>query len=201
MTTNSRNIQVEYYDNYQLDGQTRLYEYLWPANYPVEQFFVTVQQPVNVTSIELNPSLGWWFDRPGWINLLSCRDRVPGELMKVYSLLIEYEKSDNTLSASQQSVSPSAPLDGNIEGSKSNLVTDNLPLILGILGGVLVVGGVVVALYYRNRESSPSTRGTRKRRSSSEGAIGDGYCPQCGKRSQPGDVFCRTCGSRLRRSG
>ena len=58
MTTNSRNIQVEYYDNYQLDGQTRLYEYLWPANYPVEQFFVTFQQPVNVTSIELNPSLG-----------------------------------------------------------------------------------------------------------------------------------------------
>ena len=198
MTSNSRNIQVEYYDNYQLDGQTRQYEYQWPGNYPVDMLTVTLQQPVNVTSIKLDPLL---------VNSTIAQDGLTYyseqigafEADQSYSLLIEYEKSDNILSASQQSVQPSAPLDGTAEGNFN--LTDNLPLILGILGGVLVVGGVVVALYYRNKESTPSTSRKRRRRNTSDGAIGDAYCPQCGKRSQPGDVFCRTCGSRLRRSG
>ena len=49
MTTDSRNIQVEYYNDYQLDGQTHQFEYTWPGNYPVDMFIATVQQPVNLT--------------------------------------------------------------------------------------------------------------------------------------------------------
>ena len=198
MTTNSRNIQVEYYDNYQLDGQTRQYEYQWAGNYPVDMLTIALQQPVNVTSIRLDPPLV--DSLIGQDGLTYYSGQIGAfEANQNYSLLIEYEKSDNTLSASQQSVQPSAPLDGSGE-SNFNL-TDNLPLILGILGGAMVVGGVIIALYYRNKESSPSTSRKRRRRNTSDGDIGDAYCPQCGKRSQPGDVFCRTCGSRLRRSG
>ena len=126
MTTNSRNIQVEYYDNYQLDSQTRQYEYMWPGNYPVDTLTVTLQQPVNVTSIKLDPPFA--NSTIAQDGLTSYRDQINYlAVNESYTLLFEYQKSDNTLSASQQSVQPSAPLDGKTEGSKINLVLKIFP--------------------------------------------------------------------------
>jgi len=195
MTTDSRNIQVEYYDDYQLDGQIHRYEYSWNGSYPVDMFIATVQQPVNSTNLKFNPSLEDATTASDGMTYYSSSIGSLG-INESYSLAIQYDKADNTLSASQQSVQPSAPLDGNVDG-KVNL-SDNLPLILG---GLLVVGGLIFGLYSRNKMNGSASSSDRKRHKASEGAMIDAYCPQCGKRSQPGDVFCRTCGSRLRRSG
>jgi len=198
MITSSRIVQVEYYDAYLLNGQTRQYEYTWPGNYSVDVFQVIFQQPINVTNLILNPIVGTGAIGPDGLTYYS--GTVEGlELDQTYSLAIEYQKSDSTLSASQLSVQPSAPLDENVDGL--NNWTDNLPLILGIAGGALVVGGLIFGFNYRNRGVQRPIGSQRKRHSSKENSVGDVYCPQCGKRSQPGDVFCRTCGSRLRRPG
>lgn len=195
LTATSRNIQVEYYDQYIRQGDTRQYDYVWPGNYPVSAFSINFQQPVGSTALKLTPELGAGVvAADGMTYYNSMIGALP--ISQTYTLSIEYQKSTDTLSASGQSVQPSAPL-----ADPTNL-TDILPWILGGLGGLLVVGGLVVGLIYWRREQGKSSNNSRKRRASTQKEIpgGDVYCNQCGKRSQPGDVFCRSCGSRLRRS-
>jgi hypothetical protein len=195
----SRNIQVEYYDQYIQQGDTRLYDYVWPGNYPVDAFSVSFQQPVGATGLKLTPALGTGVvAADGLTYYNSAIGTLP--VNQTYTLSIEYQKTTDTLSASGQSVQPSAPLDVNVQGRVS--FTEYLPWILGGLGGLLVVGGLVVGLIYWRKEHKKSARDSHKRHSTNQkDAPGDAYCNQCGKRSQPGDVFCRTCGSRLRRTG
>jgi hypothetical protein len=97
-----------------------------------------------------------------------------------------------------QAVQPTGPVTSSFIGKLAN----NMPLILGILGGLLVVAALIVGLFYWRRDQKRSNKNLRKRHTagSQNGNLpGDAYCNQCGKRAQPGDVFCRTCGSRLRR--
>jgi len=195
LVTTSRNIQVEYYDQYNQQGDTRQYDYVWPGNYPVGAFSINFQQPVGSTALKLTPELGAGVvAADGLTYYNSMIGALP--VSQTYSLSIEYQKSTDTLSASGQSVQPSAPL-----ADPTNL-TDILPWILGGLGGLLVVGGLVVGLVYWRREQGKPFNNSRKRRTSTQKETlgGDVYCNQCGKRSQPGDVFCRSCGSRLRRT-
>lgn len=195
LTSTSRDIQVEYYDQYLRQGDTRQYDYVWPGNYPADAFSINFQQPMGATALKLTPELG-----AGVVasDGLTYYNAMIGALPvnQTFSLSIEYQKTTDTLSASGQSVQPSAPL-----GDPTNL-TEILPWILGGLGGLLVLGGLVVGLIYWRREQEKSPNNSRKRRvkTQSEAPGGDAYCNQCGKRSQPGDVFCRSCGSRLRRS-
>ena len=191
----NRNIQVEYYDQYIRQGDTRQYDYVWPGNYPVGVFSINFQQPVGSTALKLTPELGAGVvASDGLTYYNSMIGSLPAS--QTYSLSIEYQKSTDALSASGQSVQPSAPL-----VDPTNL-TDILPWILGGLGGLLVVGGLVVGLVYWRREQEKSPNNSRKRRPTTQKETpgGDTYCNQCGKRSQPGDVFCRSCGSRLRRT-
>lgn len=195
MTTTSRKIQVEYYDPYARQGDTRQYEYVWPGNYPVEAFSINVQHPVGATDLKLTPELGAGIvAADGLTYYSSLVGALPAN--QTYSLSLKYQKTTDTLSASGQSVQPSAPL-----SAPTNL-TEILPWILGGLGGLLVLAGLVVALVYWRREQGKTSGKTRKRHATTqkEAPGGDAYCNQCGKRAQPGDVFCRSCGSRLRRT-
>ncbi|MFN2216194.1 MAG: zinc ribbon domain-containing protein [Anaerolineales bacterium] len=194
-TTDSQNIQVEYYDNYLLEGQTHLYSYTYKGSYAVDMFIATVQQPVNATNLTFSPDLGDITTATDGMTYYSSQiTSLAAD--QTYSLSIQYDKADDILSASQLSVQPSAPLDNS-----GKTWTDYLPWIVGILGGLLVIGGLIFGLYSRNKVGERSPSSLRKRHKASNEVVGDSYCPQCGKRSQPGDVFCRTCGSRLRRSG
>ena len=195
LTSTSRDIQVEYYDQYVRQGDTRQYEFVWPGNYPVDAFSINFQQPVGSTALKLTPDLG-----AGVVGAdgLTYNNSLIGSLPtgQTFSLNIEYQKTTDALSASGKSVQPSAPL-----ADPTNL-TDILPWILGGLGAVLVLGGVVVAVIYWRRGQEKTPGNSRKRRAATQKETpgGDAYCNQCGKRSQPGDVFCRSCGSRMRRS-
>lgn len=194
ITSTSRTVQLEYYDDYARQGDTRQYEFTWPGNYPVDSFSINFQQPVGSTALKFTPDLGTGVvASDGLTYYNSTIGAIP--VNQTFSLSIEYQKSTDTLSAEGQSVQPSAPLT-----SPTNL-TDYLPWILGGLGGLLVLGGLVVGFVYWRRERDRSSGNSRKRHSTTQNNVsgGDAYCNQCGKRSQPGDVFCRSCGSRLNR--
>jgi hypothetical protein len=194
LTSTSRDIQVEYYDQFTRQGDIRQYEFVWPGNYAVDAFSVNFQQPTGSNALKLTPELGAGVvASDGLTYYNSLIGALP--VNQTFSLSVEYTKTTDTLSASGQSVQPSAPL-----ADPTNL-TDILPWVLGGLGAILVVGGLVVGLVYWRREKEKTPGNSRKRRASSlkETPGDDAYCNQCGKRAQPGDVFCRSCGSRLLR--
>ena len=197
MQSSSRNITIEYYDAYIKNGDSRSYTYAWPGNYPVDAFTVTFMQPLDATDLKLTPDLGTAsVDANGLANYTSAVGALA--VNQVYTLNIEYKKTTDRLSASLQAVQPTGPVNSSFIGKLAN----NLPLILGILGGLLVVAGLVVGFIYWRKGDRRSNRNLRKRHSAGSQKVnlsGDLYCNQCGKRAQPGDVFCRTCGSRLRR--
>ena len=197
MQTSSRNIRVEYYDAYIKDNNNRSYTYNWPGNYPVDAFSLSFMQPLDATDVKLTPDMG-----PGTVdaNGLTYYSSAIGAMTvkQSYAFSLDYKKTTDRLSASLQTVQPSGPVSPSFLGNLAN----NMPLILGGLGGSLVVAALVVGLFYWRKERRKSTRDLRKRHASTsqKGNLpGDAYCNQCGKRAQPGDVFCRTCGSRLRR--
>jgi len=137
LTSTSRDIQVEYYDQYVRQGDTRQYEFVWPGNYPVDAFSINFQQPAGSTALKLTPELGAGVvAADGLTYYNSMIGALP--VNQTFSLSIEYQKTTDALSASGQSVQPSAPL-----ADPTNL-TDILPWVLGGLGGILVVGGLVV---------------------------------------------------------
>jgi len=197
LEANSRNIQVEYYDDYQLQGDKRTYTFTWPGNYSVDAFTVSFQQPVDASGLKLTPDLG--SGKVGADGLTYFNGNVGAlTVNQTYSLKFEYTKTSTRLSG--QNVQTSAPLDSNVQGRVS--LSDYLPWILGGLGGLLAVGGIVAGIIYWRNEQKQAKRSSRRRRpsSSEQESTGDIYCNQCGKRAQPGDVFCRACGTRLRHS-
>lgn len=197
MQSTSRNITIEYYDSYVKKDTTRSYSYVWPGNYPVDAFSVTFMQPLDATDLKLTPDLGApTVDANGLAYYNSAVGAMA--LDQSYTLKIEYKKTTDRLTASLQAVQPTGPVSSSFIGKLAN----NLPLILGILGGLLVVAALVVGLIYWRKGGFGSGRNQRKRHASAStkgNLSGEAYCNQCGKRAQPGDVFCRTCGSRLRR--
>jgi len=202
LEANNRNIQVEYYDTYQKQGETVSYDFVWPGNHAVDAFSVSFQKPVDSTGLKLSPDLGAGVVAgDGLTYYNSARGALP--VGQKYSLSIEYQKSSDTLSKTVQAIQPSAPLDANVQGRVS--LSEYLPWILGGLGGLLVLGGLVF-LIFNWRNNVKNSRGDSRKRhvgnvSKKSDLPGNIYCPQCGKRAQPGDVFCRTCGTRMRRDG
>lgn len=197
LEANSRSIQVEYYDNYQLQGDQRTYTFTWPGNYPVDNFTVSFQQPVDATGLKLTPDLSaGTIGADGLVYYTGNAGALP--VNQTYSLKFEYTKTSTRLSG--QNVQPSAPLDSNVQGRVS--FSAYLPWILGGLGGLLALGGIVAGVIYWRNEQKQNRRPSRRRRPSASEPVagGDVYCNQCGKRAQPGDVFCRSCGTRLRHS-
>ncbi|WKZ37147.1 MAG: zinc ribbon domain-containing protein [Anaerolineales bacterium] len=185
--------RFEYYQPLTLNGNQRIFSYLWDGAYAVDEFHVLVLEPRDVVSLSMTPahasvaveSGGKYYDS-GLVKLAG------GEQ---FALNLQYEKTTDMLSAPPQGLQPAAPVDENTLGRVS--LNNSLPYLIGGLGVVMIVGGIV---YYWQAGRAPSKR-TRRRthvEAKNEDAGGDSYCPQCGMRAKPGDHFCRICGARLR---
>ncbi len=116
---------------------------------------------------------------------------------QTYTLTIDYRKATDALSTTGLSVQPAQSLDLSTPGRVTT--SGALPWGLAILGIVLLVLGIVGGMYMWRSGGKMSAKGNRRHsriQNKQENPVT--YCQQCGKRTQPGDVFCRTCGIRLR---
>lgn len=198
-TTTAPEVHLEYYDiNLQQDGEQRSYNYTWPGDYAVDAMAIQVQAPYNTANMSISPSLG--SGKVGNDGLTYYSADV-GSLSagQTFEIDVQYSKPDNTLSAEMLEVQPSAPIP---EPTKLIDPQEIWPVLLGILGVVLVIGGVW--WYWRSgrveNQLRRKKRGSRasRREQAVEPQGEDFYCHQCGKRASLGDRFCRSCGARLR---
>jgi hypothetical protein len=188
---------VEYYEPLSRDGNVRHYSYLWPGDYAVDDFVVSVRLPADATNISSVPLM----------ESSQSSDGTPylrkdfGSLGANQELRVEldYTKTSEALTASAQSLQPSQPLGASTPG---RVVLGNyLPYVLVVLGFALILGG---GLYFW--QSSRAGRRPRSRRhvpssDRQQDQDSDVYCHECGTRAHTGDRFCRICGTRLRAAG
>ena len=202
IVTNAPEVQLEYYDpELVIEDSSRHFEYVWPGDYAVSELVMQVQQPASATNMRISPSLG--SGSTGNDNLTYYTQNIgaisSGQTIR---LTIDYQKSNNSLSAENLPILPSAPI---TQSTTSDLiVTTWLPWILGILGAGLIIGGIIWFWQTGRQRPAPQARRRRSRSTTSEretipeateAAI---YCSQCGKRASIGDQFCRSCGTPIR---
>jgi len=196
-------IQVEYYDPDLIkDGDKRHFEYTWMGDYAVDSLFVEVQQPTGASDVQI---------KPGMATVESVSDILKYYLIDVgalstnqpFSITLDYSKQDDHLSINNLPIEPASPLDNTTTGRMR--INSNMPMVLGILGVVLLVGGVI--WYWHSGSKFVRRQSNQRKRKERNQTISDSigedpehiYCHHCGKRASHGDLFCRACGSQLRR--
>jgi hypothetical protein len=192
-------LRVEYYDpGLQKNGASRHYTYTWPGDYAVDSMKVSVQQPAGAENMQLKPDM---FKLSTGENGLNYYDLDAGALPagQTFSIDVDYQKSSDELTQNNLPVAPSDPLNSTESGRAS--LTSALPIVLGLVGLLLIVGGGV--WYWRSGRQRSTPRREHHRRRASGGETAETkdnviYCHQCGKRASPGDRFCRDCGTTLR---
>jgi hypothetical protein len=185
---------IEYYQPLSKSGGLREFSYLWPGDYPVTAFAISVRIPVDASQVTTKPETQPAQGADG----VSYRQANFGAMAagQQFPFTVSYTKSSDTLSAPPQGLRPSVALGPKTSGRV--MLSNYLPYIIGVLGFVLVVGG---AVYFW--QSGRSRRRTGKRRHRTAPQVEDDgstdvYCHQCGTRAHVGDRFCRVCGARLR---
>ncbi|PKO12504.1 MAG: hypothetical protein CVU39_23760 [Chloroflexi bacterium HGW-Chloroflexi-10] len=199
-TTPFAEIQLEYYDAFNVDGGTRSYQYRWYGDYAVNQFSFEVQRPMTATNMTFKESMGSAQVGPDGLTYY-VNNVGTVESGTSFSLNMQYSKNDDVLSRSDTlSVEPSQPLTEEIEGRQS------FPQILPILLAVLALVLIGLGLYWYKQTTGkrlPNERANRSHGSRKAAVVSDTddpiYCHQCGKRASGSDAFCRSCGTRLRR--
>jgi hypothetical protein len=186
--------RIEYYDDYQKDGNTRTYRYEWAGDAEVQRFQLTFQQPRGARNTTTNPDLG-----AGIMNAEGLTEY--GTLFnnlangQTISLDIQYEKDNDDLTVTGSSIQPTTPLTPEPVGLNLNTI---LPWILGGMGALLIIGGIVYFWITGRQAAEPARKRHTASHQGEEAGEGNVYCHECGKRAQPSDRFCRTCGTRLR---
>jgi hypothetical protein len=188
----------EYYAPILTTDALRSFSFLWKGDYAVDLLSISVQQPPTATSLKGTPALAASVDTDGLTyHSVQAANLKPGE---PFNLVLEYNKSDDKLTAPSSVIEPSTPLTDETTGRV--LLNNYIPYLIGGVGLVLIASGVGYYFLFARRSSNETTR--RRRRPASADGLGtskDVYCSQCGERARPGDRFCRTCGTRIRQAG
>jgi hypothetical protein len=184
---------IEFYLPYVRKDQNRSFRYTWTGDYAVQTLDLSVQEPVGAINFTTDPVMS--ASNPGQDGFTYYRATVENiSAGKSLDFNIQYDKDNETLSASTLGVQPTAPLDQPVSGQSATL--NFLPWILGGLGVVLIVGGG--AWYWlASRTQAPGNSRKRHTSRSGESSGAEVYCSQCGKRAQGADRFCRACGARI----
>jgi hypothetical protein len=185
--------RFEYYQPLSFNGEERIFSYLWDNGYEVTAFQYLFLEPMDVTSVSLDPN----YTSQETFNGLKYYEgsTVPLTAGEQFTLNLKYTKTTDALVSQAQTVQASDPVNEDTPGRVS--LTNSLPYIIGGLGLIMITGGLMYYFQWGRRSASKS----RRRHSSggdAETSGADAYCPQCGARAKPSDRFCRTCGARLR---
>jgi hypothetical protein len=188
--------RIEYYQPLSISGGSRQFAFLWPGDFQVDSFTVSVQQPPDTTGMTTFPVLSPEQSNDGLTYYNSQAFSLgAGEQ---FTLDIQYQKTSDRLTVSSLEVKSSEDLNQNTSGRVS--WNNYIPYIIGVVGVILVAGGLgYYFILARPRQDQPRHR-RRVHAHQEEEATGEIYCPQCGQRARPGDRFCRVCGTRLRQS-
>ena len=187
---------IEYYAPINKSGAERQYNYLWPGDYPVDDFSISVWPTVDTTQLTTDPPLSMVSNSDGTTTWK--KDFGTLQANQQFTIKVNYTRNSDTLTktSSQPGVQPSQPIGSNTLGSAMSTFGNGLPYFLGGLG-LLVLGGVIVYVW----QSVWGGRSKPRRRNSPSGETEDDsevYCHQCGTRAHKGDQFCRVCGTKLR---
>jgi hypothetical protein len=185
--------RFEYYQPLSFNSGERVFSYLWDNGYAVENFKYLFLEPLDVTSISLDPNYATqessnglkYYD--GALVVLAAGEQ--------YTLNLSYEKTTDMLVSQAQAVQIAEPVNEDTPGRVS--LANSLPYIIGGLGFIMIAGGL--AYYFQwGRRSAGSKLRKRSHTHNQEDNTASMYCPQCGARAKSSDRFCRTCGSRFR---
>ncbi len=190
---NATTYHIEYYEPLSISGQLRQFTYLWPGDYAVDDFGVSVRVPADTTNITSTPPLQSSQEQDGSPALSA--DFGPLTAGQEFPVQLTYTKTSDTLSVTQPRLQPSQPLGPSTPGRV--MLSNYYPWILGGLGVLLIAVG---AIYLWQSRRTPGFATGRHRHASAESedeAAEAIYCHQCGTRAQTGDRFCRVCGTRL----
>jgi hypothetical protein len=187
----------EYYRPLTIKNTSRTFSFLWPGDYAVDSFSVQIDEPLDVTSLSTTPALQATSGNDGRKHYVNIPGRM--DAGQQYSLELQYEKTSDKLVVSGTPNAPSAPLDQKAIGRIS--LSNAIPIILGGIGILLILGGVIY--FWSSRNDVSSHRPRRRHRAKETESSGENvvYCHQCGQRARAGDRFCRVCGTRLRVEG
>jgi hypothetical protein len=185
--------RFEYYQPLAFNGEDRIFSYLWDNGYAVENFQYLFLEPLDVTSVSLDPT----YTTQDTSNGLKYYDGAPVQLAagEQYTLNMSYTKTTDTLVSQAQSVQIAEPVNEDTPGRVS--LANSLPYIIGGLGIIMIAGGLMYYFQWGRRSAGSKSR-RRHSQSTPESDATSAYCPQCGARAKPSDRFCRTCGARLR---
>jgi hypothetical protein len=197
--TDSSAFQVEYYVPLTRLNQARSFTYFWPGGVDVKQLSYEVQQPVGAEGMQILP--------PGTTtleddNLFYTRTNLgPRAVDELALISFSYSKQDDVLTV--DSPAPSLDRPTTTTGSTPDL-TAQLPLLLALFGGALVLAGVVLFFRFRRDEEPKPRRRKRSTRASKAAASGREieashiFCHVCGAQAGASDRYCRRCGAELR---
>jgi len=183
--------RFEYYQPLVINGKQRSFTYIWDGEYAVQAFNLIVLEPLDVTSLSLDPvyksvseqNSGKYYDS----GVMKLAQGDP------FNETLQYEKSTKTLIAPPQGIEPVAPVNDKTPGRVS--LNSMMPYIVGGLGLVVIIGAFVY-FFQASRSAKKPRRRSHTPIESDENS--ETYCPQCGTRAKAGDRFCRVCGARLR---
>ncbi len=194
VTSNSLQIQLEYYVGLTKDGTTRHIVYDWPGDYPVDALDVNFLLPPAADQLKITPPpVTSGPGQGGLTNYLVRTANLPAG--NSFSVTIEYQRQTDELSIASLPVQAISTPGANTPGLTSSPTT--LQWALGGLGMLMIVGGAIGFVNWRKGGRKPARSYSREVSSNDESKSEAVYCSECGKRAQPGDMYCRTCGAKL----
>jgi hypothetical protein len=185
----SREGQLEFYTEIEIIDRRRTFEFVWPGGVDVGALSFQIQRPSGASGFRVSPDPSReWEGEDGLTYALV--DLGPQAASATPRISVQYEKADRVLSAPAPAPAPvpapaadSAPAAPKAEPIPGWAIGAG-GAILGFLGAFL--------LYSRGRAKPPPPKSSEPKNAT--------YCPECGTKSRPTDVFCMECGARLPRS-
>jgi hypothetical protein len=203
LTSETRSVQVEYYQPLTFSGNERSFSYTWPGGQDLAGLGYEVQHPVGAQAMAIDPAPQSTAPRPDGL-LYSFAELGPVPGAETRQIDLRYARDSSTLSV-DLIAQASPPVAGPAETAEGGPdVTTWLPFGLGAIGfGLVLAGG---GLYWRSRRRSSADsvrarhRGRRSAQPDSAPALDASvvFCHSCGTQAAVTDKFCRQCGTRLR---
>ena len=207
LTTSSEELYIEYYDPSLVKTENdREYTLSWFSDYPIDKLVAKVQQPRSSENLWISPSMGIGELNPNDELVYFSGDYGALPTGQSFNIALAYSRTSSELSASNLPVFAATPVQmntnmGNTVAKVMNQVIENKGLVIA---GTLILGGMILMLlvsFFAGQWTNPVSRWmnglTGKKKTVEDPGINVKYCPQCGKKTYPGDRYCRGCGNTI----